>query len=92
MRLARCVRKANTFARALDATTTFGFAAVTLMLVFYAFEEFSPWCALGFAAACAMGSSYGFLIGSWPFGVVEGIWSLVALRRWLLRVRRPPAG
>jgi hypothetical protein len=29
-----------------------------------------------------MGSAYGFLQGAWPFGVVEAIWSVVAVRRW----------
>jgi hypothetical protein len=29
-----------------------------------------------------LGSAYGFLQGAWPFGLVEGVWSLVALRRW----------
>ena len=42
----------------------------------------SPWFILAFAAACALGSVYGFLQGAWPFGAVEAIWALVALRRW----------
>jgi hypothetical protein len=42
---------------------------------------------LAFAAACALGSIYGFLQGAWPFGVVEAIWAVVALRRWNLRPR-----
>jgi len=62
--------------------TLFGLVAVTLMLVFYAFEQRSRWCILGFAIACALGSTYGFLQGAWPFGAVEGVWALVALRRW----------
>jgi hypothetical protein len=37
---------------------------------------------LAFAASCALGSAYGFLQGAWPFGLVEAIWALVALRRW----------
>ena len=69
----------------MDPLTAFGFVSVTLMLGFYAFEDRSRWCVLGFAAACAMGSTYGFLIRAWPFGAVEGIWALVALRRWHLR-------
>lgn len=41
------------------------------------------WWVLGFAGSCALGSIYGFLQGTWPsFGLVEGVWSLVALRRW----------
>ena len=41
-----------------------------------------------FAAGCALSSSYGFLSGAWPFGVVEAIWTVVALRRYL--ATRPP--
>jgi hypothetical protein len=63
--------------------TAFGLTSLTLMLVFYALEKRSPWFVLGFAGACALGSAYGFLSGAWPFGVVEAIWALVALRRWL---------
>ena len=43
------------------------------MLVCYALEDRSRWFILAFAAACALGSIYGFLQGAWPFGLVEGI-------------------
>lgn len=66
----------------VDALTLFGLAAVSLMLVFYALEQRSPIFVLGFAISCVLASLYGFLQGAWPFGLVEGIWSLVALRRW----------
>jgi hypothetical protein len=66
----------------MDALTLFGLFAVTAMLVSYALEARSPWYILAFAAACGLGSIYGFLQGAWPFGVVEAIWALVALRRW----------
>ncbi|SFD32655.1 hypothetical protein SAMN05428997_12497 [Bosea sp. CRIB-10] len=70
----------------MDALTLFGLVAVTLMLVTCACEERSPWFVLGFAIACALGSVYSFLQGAWPFGIVEAIWSVVALRRgWLKR-------
>ena len=72
----------------MDALTAFGLFAVTLMLVCYACESYSPWFILAFAVACALGSIYGFLQGAWPFGLVETIWSLVALHRWW---RVPPA-
>lgn len=52
------------------------------MLVCYACEARSHWFVLAFAAACALASLYGFLQGAWPFGVVEAIWALVAVRRW----------
>jgi hypothetical protein len=66
----------------MDPLTGFGLFAVTAMLVCYALERKSPWFILGFAAACALGSVYGFLQGAWPFGVIEAIWSLIALWRW----------
>jgi hypothetical protein len=73
----------------MDALTAFGLVAVTAMLVCYAAEDRSPWFVLGFAVACALGSIYGFLQGAWPFGVVEAIWAVVALRRWRGRRVQP---
>ncbi len=64
------------------ALDLFGLAAVSLMLLFYALEPRSRHFILAFAIACAMGSLYGFLQGAWPFGLVEAIWAVVALRRW----------
>jgi hypothetical protein len=69
----------------LDGLTLFGLIAVTAMLVFYAFEDRDPGFVLAFAGACGLASVYGFLQGAWPFGVVEAIWALVALRRWKIR-------
>jgi hypothetical protein len=66
----------------MDRLTIFGLFAVSSMLICYALEERSRWFILGFTVACGMGSVYGFLQGAWPFGVVEAIWSAVALRRW----------
>lgn len=66
----------------MDGLTAFGLVAVTMMLVCYALEDRSHWYVLAFAAACALGSVYGFLQGAWPFGVVEAIWAGVAARRW----------
>jgi hypothetical protein len=72
----------------MDALTIFGLAAVSAMLLCYAFEDRSPRWTLGFAAACCLGSIYGFLQGAWPFGVVEAVWAVVALHRWRVRRRR----
>jgi hypothetical protein len=66
----------------MDSLTTFGLFAVSAMLICYALEHRSTWFVLAFALSCGLGSVYGFLQGAWPFGVVEAIWSLVALRRW----------
>jgi hypothetical protein len=73
----------------MDALELFGLFAVTVMLVFYALEDRSPWFVLAFAAACVLASIYGFLQGAWPFGVVELVWSGIAVRRWLTRRANP---
>lgn len=67
----------------MDGLTLFGLVAVSLMLLCYAMEARGRGWVLGFAGACALGSAYGFLQGAWPFGVVEAVWALVALRRYL---------
>jgi hypothetical protein len=69
----------------MDILTLFGAGAVTLMLLSYALEHRSSWWVFVFALACAASSLYGWLAGTWPFGVVEAIWALVAFRRWWLR-------
>ncbi|HMA51929.1 MAG TPA: hypothetical protein VKP60_19355 [Magnetospirillaceae bacterium] len=69
----------------MDSLTLFGLFAVSAMLICYAFEARSRWWVLGFAFSCWLGSAYGFLQGAWPFGLVEGIWGIIALRRWWSR-------
>jgi hypothetical protein len=69
----------------MDRLTLFGLFAVTAMLVCYALEDRDRLFILAFAAACALGSIYGFLQGAWPFGLIEAIWAVVALRRWNVR-------
>jgi len=66
----------------MSPLTAFGLFAVTAMLVTYALERRSPWWVLAFAASCWLASAYGFLQGAWPFGLVEAVWGVVAVRRW----------
>ena len=66
----------------MDALTAYGLFAVTAMLVCYALEGCGRIWILAFAGSCLLGSSYGFLQGAWPFGLVEAVWSLVAIGRW----------
>lgn len=69
------------------AVTIYGVCAVTFMMVMYALERRGRRFVVGFAVGCVLSSVYGFLSGAWPFGVVELIWSIVALRRY-----REPSG
>lgn len=62
--------------------TAFGVVALTFMMAMYALEQRQRHFVLAFAVGCALSSSYGFLSGAWPFGVVEGVWTVVAIRRW----------
>ena len=71
-------------AEGMKPLTFFGLFAVAAMLVCYALERRNRLFILGFAGACVLGSAYGFLQGAWPFGIVEGVWSVVAFRRWWL--------
>jgi hypothetical protein len=66
----------------VDAITVFGVAALTFMMLMYALESRGRGFVLAFAAGCALSSTYGFLSGAWPFGVVEAAWTLIAVRRW----------
>jgi hypothetical protein len=71
----------------MDGLTVFGLFAVAAMLICYALEKRSEWFILAFAGSCLMASAYGFLQGAWPFGLVEAIWSVVAIRRWWVERR-----
>jgi hypothetical protein len=64
------------------AVTVYGVGAVSFMMAMYALEHRGPRFVLGFALGCVLSSVYGFLSGAWPFGVVELIWSAIALRRY----------
>ena len=61
--------------------TIFGVLALTFMMVMYALENRGPRFVGGFVLGCALSSTYGFLAGTWPFGGVEALWAVVALRR-----------
>jgi hypothetical protein len=60
----------------------FGAVAVSAMALAYALEAKHRAFTLVFAASCLASSAYGFSIGSIRFGIVEALWSLVALRRF----------
>jgi hypothetical protein len=71
----------------MDPLTAFGLVVVMAMVVCYALEDRSPWFILTFAAACALAAVYGFFQGAWPFGLVEAVWTVIAVRRWRVAKR-----
>ena len=62
--------------------TAFGATVVTFMMLMYALEHRHRSFILAFACGCALSSTYGFLAGTWPFGVVESVWTVIALQRY----------
>jgi len=55
---------------------------LTFMMLMYALEHRGPGFVAAFACGCVLASSYGFLAGTWPFGVVEASWAVIAARRY----------
>jgi hypothetical protein len=62
--------------------TVYGVVAVTFMMTMYALERRGRGYVLAFALGCVLSGGYGFASGAWPFGVVELVWAVVAVRRW----------
>jgi hypothetical protein len=66
----------------MDPVTLYGVVALTFMMLMYALEARGSRFVAAFALGCVLSSAYGFLSGAWPFGVVEAVWAVVALRRF----------
>ena len=62
--------------------TAYGVVSLTFMMTMYALERRGRLFILLFALGCLLSSIYGFLANAWPFGVIEAIWCVIALRRY----------
>lgn len=71
--------------------TAFGVTALTFMMVMYALERRHRGFVAAFALGCGLSSGYGFASGAWPFGGVEAVWTVIAIRRWLTTSTRAEA-
>ena len=65
--------------------TIFGSVAVTIMFLTYWLEHTSKWMVLIFASGSALTAAYSGLAEVYPITVIEGLWALVALRRFFRR-------
>ena len=70
-----------------DALALFGVVAVSIMVLCYALENRSHWFTFGLSSCCVAAAVYGFMAGTWLFGVLEGAWAGIAFFKW--RARRP---
>jgi hypothetical protein len=71
----------------IDGLSWFGVAVVTAMLVFYNLETRSPLLIIAFAAACLMGSVYGYLHGSRTIVVVGLIAGILAPQKFWHQIK-----
>ena len=63
--------------------TLFGSIAVSAMMVSYWLEPRSKWFVLLFAGGSAATALYSGLVEAYPIAVIEAVWALVALRRFV---------
>jgi len=75
----------------MQATEVLGLVAITIMVGSYALEKRSPIFIAIFAVGCALAATYAFLIQSYPFLIAEGLWSVIAARRWWIAIAISPA-
>ncbi len=67
--------------------TLFGSIAVTIMFLSYWLESKSKWMVLLFALGSALTAAYSGLAAVYPITVIESLWALVALQRFIRRFR-----
>ena len=67
--------------------TLFGSIAVTIMFLSYWLENKSKWMVLVFALGSALTAAYSGLAAVYPITVIESLWALVALQRFIRRFR-----
>ena len=67
--------------------TLFGSIAVTIMFLSYWLESRSKWMVLVFAFGSALTAAYSGLAAVYPITVIEALWALVALQRFIKRFR-----
>ena len=72
--------------------TVYGVTVLTFMMVMYALERRGKRVLLGVALGCALSSAYVFPSGACPFGVIEAIWCVIAIRRFSGTPRAAPDG
>ena len=65
------------------AVEIFGITSIIIMVTSYALEHISPVFIAIFSIGCVLAATYALLLGSIPFVVAEGIWAIIAFRRWL---------
>ncbi len=66
----------------LSALNVFGAATVSVMMLAYAAEGRGSTYTMIFGVSSLGASAYGWLSGTWPFGVIEFVWALISFNKW----------
>lgn len=66
----------------------YGALVLTIMMVFYALEGRNKRFTLYFGFACIFSSAYGFLSGTWPFGIIEIVWTGISFRKYFGLIKK----
>lgn len=66
------------------AVEIFGITSVIIMVTSYALEHISPVFIAIFSFGCVLAATYALLLESIPFLIAEGVWAIIAFRRWQL--------
>lgn len=78
----------------MDITTLFGILGASIILVSFLLNQFGKWttASLSYDVANVIGSGiligYAYLLGSWPFLVLNIVWFLVSLKDVLNSFRK----
>jgi hypothetical protein len=72
----------------ISALTIYGSTVLAMMMVFYLLESRSPLYSLLFGVMCFCSAVYGTLAGVYPFGVIETIWGIFSVHRFIQRRKK----
>jgi hypothetical protein len=70
----------------ISILTIYGSIVLAMMMIFYLLESRSPFYSLLFGIMCFGSAIYGILAGVYPFGVIEFIWGVFSINRFLKRL------
>jgi hypothetical protein len=72
----------------ISELTIYGSIVLAMMMVFYLLESRSPAYSLLFGITCFGSAIYGTLAGVYPFGVIETIWGIFAVNKFIVRWKK----
>lgn len=82
-------KPSRTIALAHFSVCSLSLVPAPFMVLMCALERRGRGFILAFACGCALSSVYGFLAGTWPFGIVEALWAVIAVNRYRSRPTAP---